>query len=104
MPIYVHGCEECGKEREDFLSISAPPPDCCGKPMAKRLQPCGMAFLTKNGNWFNRTAAAGKVYKGGGRPKPRSIGKGHGVGGRRPPPSIRKHMAENGIAPPAKEK
>jgi predicted nucleic acid-binding Zn ribbon protein len=104
MPIYVHGCGTCGKEREDFLSISDPPPACCGAPMKKLLQACGMAFVTKSGNWFNRTAAAGPVYTGGGRPKPRTIGNGHGIGGRRPKPSIRKYMAENGITPPAKEK
>lgn len=88
MPIYVHRCE-CGHEQEDFLSISAPAPEHCGKAMEKAPQLAGSAFITKGGNWGPvRACATGPVWKGGGRPKPKTIGKGHGVGGRRKNPTI----------------
>lgn len=35
MPVYDFACAECGKEREDLLSVSAPNPECCGKAMRK---------------------------------------------------------------------
>jgi hypothetical protein len=93
MPLYVHGCEACGKEREDFMSLSAPAPECCGAPMKKQPQPAGMAYLSKNGVWLGHSMP-GKQWIGGGRPKPKTIGKGHGLGGRRPPPSVRKAIAD----------
>lgn len=69
--------------------------------MQKLPQVAGSAFVTRAGNWYNRTAATGMVYQGGGRPKPKVIGKGHGVGGRRPNPSVKRAMAE-GQAPTGK--
>jgi putative FmdB family regulatory protein len=93
MPIYENQCQACGRELEEYRSITAPEPVCCGQPMKKLVSPCGMAMITKNGNWFHMTPTAGRVYKGGGRRKPETIGKGHGVGGRRPPPTMEKALA-----------
>ena len=97
MPIFEFQCA-CGHQQEDYLSSSAPPPEHCGKAMQKLPSVAGSAFVTKGGNWYRRTAAQGPVWKGGGRPKPKSIGRGHGLGGRRPPPSIRSAISQSGQA------
>lgn len=90
MPIYVHRCPICGVEREDFMSIAAPPQHCagCGVDMEKAPQPAGMAFRSPNtGAWFGHRSQH-QAWNGGGRPKPKTIGKGHGVGGHRKNPTI----------------
>lgn len=89
MPIYVHRCsvEGCSHQQEDFMSLNAPPPEHCGAPMVKVLQPSLFAYQTRNGNLYN-FSVRDKKWVGGGRPKPKVIGRGHGMGGRRKPPTM----------------
>ena len=89
MPIYLDRCTVCGAEKEEIRSIHAAPPIHCGQLTVRVPQPAGCAFITAGGNWYNRTPAAGRVYKAGGRAKPKTIGKGHGLGGRRKNPSFK---------------
>lgn len=93
MPIYLERCTVCEHEAEDIRSVSAPAPEHCGAPMVKVPQAAGSAFITKGGNWFHHAPSSGSVWKGGGRPKPKTISRGHGLGGRRKPPSIRQQIA-----------
>lgn len=98
MPIYVDHCAMCGIEQEDIRSLSAAAPLHCGEPMRKTPQAAGSAFVTRGGNWFKHTPAAGSAWKGGGRPRPKVISRGAGLGGRRKPPSIRAAIGASGKA------
>ena len=91
MPIYSFRCNACDAERDEYRSLSDRdlPADCpCGGTMRQVPAVCGMAFITKGGNWMSITPATGHVTKGNRRP--RTIGNGHGLGGRRKNPTLRK--------------
>ena len=98
MPIYTDVCKVCGLEAEDIRSLSAPTPEHCGAPMGKLPSVAGMAFKTKGGNLYNWTPATGRVFKGGGKAKAKTIRRGDGLGGRRKAPSIRQQIADSGQA------
>jgi putative FmdB family regulatory protein len=87
MPVYTDRCEACGREAEDIRSVSAPQPECCGRPTVKVPASASFAFKTKGGNLFNFSPSSGRVTKGNRRPK--VITRGIGLGGRRKPPRIR---------------
>jgi len=90
MPLYEYACMNCDRRVEEYRRLSEidlPAPTCdCGSAMKIVPARFGIAFVTRGGNLYRMTPAAGKVTKG--NRKPKTVSRGHGLGGRRKPPTI----------------
>ena len=83
VPIYVYRCaadESCGTFEAIQKHTDAPPP-CPDCGAASEKQPAGssFAFVTKGGNLFNFSGAAGPIRRHRSK-KPVTIGKNNGLG------------------------